>query len=476
MSIKKTPFLTLLLSLTLLISVLYGHKHDEQQWLSINKHYQQDLLAIEAPIFFDYLDRRLNIEGLGSAQKIDSLKADFEDGESLPTIKAILEDSAFSSYIKQNGSMFLEKAILETWHEERLIIEQMYRATSTNLLGLSAQDFSIRQILTHVFAHPSHPLFILVFLCFSVLSFYFEKRFGAFKLYCYFLFSMFISSLTYLLFTTKSNAVLVGPLGAIYGLASPLVLDKLKNFQAKRESLQPSKSALFMLLMLTLSLITYTVLHTLDQPRPSIYLLASMLLPALSTGIFMSLSMKVAAKETPKNKPRITASVDWEYRAELSKAMEFLSRFEFNTARQLLRSLGAKYPESRAILEQRYNLAKLHTEDSSYWKHAQNLIELCVRKSDYERMCRLFSDIQKNAASKKRAQECLQPEHYHKMMMLFIKHGDLPKAEQAFLFLELAGNQHITQDACLLLIQEFKIRHTAAKQQQYEMLLERLKA
>ena len=89
-------------------------------------------------------------------------------------------------------------------------------------------------------------------------------------------------------------------------------------------------------------------------------------------------------------------------------------------------------------------------------------------------MKRLFQDIQKNAASKQRAKKSLEPEYYHKMMMVFVKNDDLNKAEQAFLFLELAGQKEIIKDACQLLIQEFKSRRISAKQQQYQMLFERL--
>ena len=56
------------------------------------------------------------------------------------------------------------------------------------------------------------------------------------------------------------------------------------------------------------------------------------------------------------------------------------------------------------------------------------------------------------------------------MMMVFVKHDDLNKAEQAFLFLETGAHTNIIKDACLLLIQEFKLRDMTAKMQQYQML------
>ena len=86
----------------------------------------------------------------------------------------------------------------------------------------------------------------------------------------------------------------------------------------------------------------------------------------------------------------------------------------------------------------------------------------------------LFNDIQKNAASKLQAKKNLKPDSYHKMMMVFVKHDDLNKAEQAFLFLEVGGEIEIIRDACLLLVQEFKVREMKTKQQQYQMLYERL--
>ncbi len=477
MLIKKLPLFTGLSSLILLLSFFYNQQHDEQQWASIQQRYLDKLITIEVPVYLDYLKRKLSVEGKGSEKLITNFQKAIDEEQPLIVIKAILNDAEFFTYMKAKGRLFLESETIDNWQTDRAAIEPFYKALSPQRLGVSPQKFQLKQVLTHVSSHPYSPLFIMALLCFTFISYVFETNFGAFRLYCYLLFAALISSLTYLPLSANNAPVLVGPLGISYGLATPLFVYYLHTIKINKAVSKLPKLPVLLFLFILFGLLSYTLLHSFTLPNSIPYLLSSVLAPTIASSIFMALSLKVAAAETPpKNNSRTSQSTDWEYRAELSKALEFLSRFEFNAARQLLNSLGSQYPESSVILEQRYHLAKLRAEDSLYWQHARSLIKLCVQKNDYERISRLFADIQKNTASKKRAQECLEAEHYHKIMMLFINQGDLAKAEQAFLFLELGSDRHIIQDACHLLIQEFKIRHTHAKQQQYEMLLERLKA
>lgn len=478
MLIKKLPFFTLLLSLALISSFFVSHQHDERLWAQIETHYQDHLLEVEVPIYFDYLSRQFKVEGLGSQAHIDALILARQNDKILPIIQTILEDAEFVPYLNANGKLFLSEETISRWQDERQIIAPIYQATSAQRLGVSESDFRISQVLTHVLGHPYKLSFALLFISLVIICFKFERALGAFKLYVYVLISAFTSSMAYLLLSSEGAPVLQGPLALVYGLAAALLTYQTQKTNWDIKSALHSKLTLLWVGVFALSLLAYTSLTTLSSTNPLVYLVSSSVVPLMAGAFFMITSLRISAKETTQDqtKPDHDSSTHWEYRAELSKALDFLSRFEFNSARQLLNALAKQYPDSRAILEQRYHLAKLHPEDSLYWKLAKNLIELCVQKEDHKRISRLFKDIQKSAASKKRAQEQLEPEHYHKIMTVFVNHADLSKAEHAFHFLELAGDQHIIQDACLVLINEFKIRGTTSKQQQYEMLLERLKA
>jgi membrane associated rhomboid family serine protease len=478
MHIKKLPFLTFLLFVLLIASFYIGNQHDERQWISIEKHYQSQLLEIEVPIYLDYLEREFKVAGLGSLNHIDELKLARDNGSFLPIIEAIITDHNFTHYIEQKGHLFLSNETLAIWKKERDTLEPFFQATSAQQLALNPRNFQPRQIITHLVTHPYNLSFALILVSLVVIVYWFESTLGVFRLCYYLLISALISSLIYLLFSSNNTPVLEGPLSATYGLVSALLVYSFQRGKITKASILQSKFILVISGLSVLCLSAYTFMAIFSHSAKFIYLLSTIAFPSLACGLFMLFGLRIAENGKPpgKEKTASNSSLDWEYRAELAKALDFLSRFEFNSARQLLNSLSKRYPDSQAILEQRYHLAKLQPIDSLYWKLAKELIELCVQNQDYDRLIRLFRDIQKSAASKKRAQEQLDPEHYHKIMTLFLSSGDLPKAEQAFHFLELGGDKHIIQDACLVLIEEFKIRKTTSKQQQYEMLLERLKA
>ena len=475
MRIKKLPYLSLLLSLVMLIAALKGHHHDQQQWQSIQKTYHDSIFALEAPIYLDYLKRKLNVHGIGNIQHINTLADAIEENKTLPVIKAMLKDIEFTQYMHKSGSSFLQKQTFILWQEHRNQIEPYFFSTVAQRLGLSSQHFQAKQMITHLVSHPLNSMFLLVFISFVVTSTCFEKHLGAFRLYAYIVVSSLVSALAYVSLSSSNSPVLATPLAILYGLQSSFGTYLLYHHKRHNESTKLSKVTLSLACLSILSTVTYTVLVLGALTNPLLMFLSSVLFPVLIGILFMLTSLKISSSEPANGTSTSLGTLDWPYRAEYSKALDFLSRFEFNAARQTLNTLSTQYPESATVLEQRYHLAKFQPEDTHYWKLAKDLIELCIRTNDYSRVCRLFADIQKNAATKNRAQEKLEPEHYHKIMALFVTHGDLPKAEQAFHFLELGGDKHIIQDACLMLIQEYKVRRTYAKQQQYEMLLERLK-
>lgn len=476
MHTRKLPFVTLLITLTLIVSFFVNVQQDAKKWNAIQEAYQSKLQKLEVPIYLDYLERKLTVENLGSSEHILSIKHSFDKGENLMAIKAILSDRAFTDYIRTKGHSFLSDETLTLWETERDLLNTLYKSTSAQRLGLSPFNFEIRQVLTHLLSHPYQPIFILFLISFVLVLFCFEKSLGAYRLCYYSLISALASTFAYLLLAPRHAQLMEGGLSLTYGLASSLLVYHLHKNNLDKQSMTESKWRISLSVLAILSLIFYTSSTAIAHANPLPYLLASTLFPAIGAGLFMVFSLKVADSERPQNKLTTDNTLDWEYRAELAKALDFVSRFEFNSARQVLNSLGKRYPESPVILEQRYNLAKLQPEDSLYWKLAQKLVEQCVHTHDYERICRLFRDIQTSAANKKQAQKNLSPEYYHQIMTLFINQGDLLRAEQAFHFLELGGDKHIIQDACRVLIKEFKIRDTSVKQEQYEMLLERLKA
>lgn len=470
---NKIPFLSLFIAILLLLSYLHNQQHDTRQWQSINKIYQQALFDIEAPIYLDYVSRRLNIERIGSPENLSTIDALVLKKDTLALSRIILQDNDFYQYVTHEGHLFLEHNTLQHWQAQRHHVSVIYQILSSQRFGISPDQFKLANIITHPFVSQHDWVSVVLILSFLLIAARFEYLLGPFKLTFYLLLSCTVSSLSYHLLSSSGGPVLFGVQTLIFGISLPLALlihQQTKEFGEHRfDKRLRLSSYVFIALCLTSCLALIFIDDSLSLIHGISYLLA-----ALCSGAVMKLAFAIEHHEPVAAKTQ-SAVETWVYRAELAKVMEFLSHFEFSNARQSLNALAKQYPDSRAILEQQYQLAKLEATDERYWRHAQKLVALAAKRQDYERIKRLFTDIQKNAASKKRAQQCLLPKHYHQMMMIFIHGNDLPRAEQAFLFLELGSDQHIIYEACQLLIQEFKLRHVVAKQRQYEMLLERLR-
>ena len=473
MRLKQVPFLSLLISLSMLLAYFQATTQDEKQWQVISKIYQQTLIRIEAPIYLDFISRQLSIKGQDDEEELATLQSYLSAKDKLPLIKRALSDQKFLQYMKREGKVFLDLQTLSNWNEARETIQPYYQALSAQRFALKPDQFRLSKLFTHAFVTPAGWVFVLGILAFGLISALFEIRLGRFKLTFYLMLTSITSTIGFMALGSEDQQLYQGSLGFLYGLGLPLAFFHYltsKHNKAK-PSHEPLATVIVCLLLIVLCSFLNGIYLSLGIAHYCAYILSGLLsLLALHT------ALKIEAQDVPDLLSQTPKAQIWEYRAELAKALEFVSRFEFNSARQCLNALSNKYPDSRAILEQRYHLAKFQPDDERYWHHARRLIDLSVERQDYLRIKRLFADIQKNAASKQRAQDSLEPEHYHKMMMVFIHHNDLPKAEQTFLFLELGGDQHIICDACQLLIEEFRTRHIPVKQRQYEMLLERLKA
>ena len=287
-----------------------------------------------------------------------------------------------------------------------------------------------------------------------------------------FLIGAFSAASFYQLFSNDNHFILQGATSVI------CVLIGANLFQAYLTYHQSHSVARSLGVALVYSLLLWVYLGSqLYVEKIGLLSLIVCLLAALVGGIFFAFLRRIEML-TRSNKALLESQennqTDRQFRMELSLAMDAISKFNFTSAREKLSKLSECYPNSAEVMEQRYHLEKLHPDDGIYWDCARDLVNYSVVKEDYERMKFIFADIQKNAPSKKRAKDSLAPEYYHKMMMVFVKYDDLNTAEQAFLFLELAGQKDIIKDACQLLLQEFKSKGLSVKQQQYQMLFERL--
>jgi len=468
------PVFFLLISLTLVLGFIVLESQDAKALQhAVSQYKQQALLEIERPIYVEFITRRFNIEQVGSEAYLSKLQIAATDKDPDSFIALLLKDRFFFPYLLAEGRLFMNAASFQHWQTSRQgqinpIIEQLSEAR----FALSPEYKGISNLVSYMFVEPSRlwmmiNIFIL-WLCGSLL----EKKLGRSKALSLFLAGVFSTASLYLLFSGEFSAVLQGMASGLCVLLGACLLE---SFLSCRESLYVKKTLLRLALYASV-VISYlsaqVYFEKIDISGLQIYMMALF----LGAAFYYVLQHWVSLVNSRKTAQYVELSkqMDRPFRIELAVVLDAIAAFNFNKARKMLKKMSEHYPNSPEVMAQRYHLEKLYPDEGVYWNCARDLVNYAVVKNDYARMKFIFADIQKNAPSKQRAKDSLEPEFYHKMMMVFVKYDDMDKAEQAFLFLELAGQKEIIKDACQLLIQQFKNRGTKLKEQQYQMLFERL--
>jgi len=472
---KKLPLVTLLMAFLLGATFLIFKQQDTAIWQQATSLYKQDLLVDELPIYLDFIERRLNIQQIGSADYLKQLQNDIEKKNTDRLTRLILSDNLFYPHLKDNGRLYMPSLVFGAWQVQREEVNELVSQLSEQRFALQPpilrSTLAPADFITHLFVAPLSWRFFINLGLFVLLTGLLERYLRKSTLVLHLFLSSLAGSVFYLLLSSPNSPTFLGSTGLIYGVSGTLCAALFWHFKSQDNPKNLQKLSLCVGLLILLLIAKSTSEYILNLIDLSIFI--SHFLIALLTFSVFALAEHMNQEQVPKDFS-LTLKDDWTFRTKMAEVMNAISDFRFDIARETLKGLAQIYPESAHVLEQRYHLEKLQPDDGDYWDCANMLIQLSVKKQDYPRMKRLFHDIQKNAASKQRARESLKSDSYHKMMMVFVKHDDLTKAEQAFLFLEVGGQINIIRDACSLLIQEFKVRGLTTKQQQYQMLYKRL--
>jgi membrane associated rhomboid family serine protease len=473
---KHLPILSILLSIVLVACFVVVEKHDSATLkLAISQYKQQNLLKLEQDIYIDFVERRFNIERIGSEAYLDKLHHVAKDKNPNYFITLLLKDRFFYPYLFAEGRLFMGTSEFNEWKTQRgelinPIVSQLYELK----FALNAEYYGISNLISYFFIEVSRLWLLLNILILLVCGSFLEYRLSGGKVLLLFFGSAFICGLLYLTISSKWSLALLGLPGALFALMGACLT---QTYFSYRDGL---KLKLSLLLVFTYVSIIGTYLSALwfwekiDNRGVSIFVMMLILGGCLYAVLWRLEWLMSLAKTKPSLEEHNHTQRG--FRTELALVMDAISIFNFDKARGLLALMNENFPNSPEVMEQRYHLEKLYPNELSYWACARDLVNYAVANSDYARMTFIFEDTQKNASSKERAKVSLEPEYYHKMMAVFVAHNDLNKAEKAFLFLELAGENNIIKDACQLLIHEFKTRGVTVKQQQYQMLFERISA
>jgi len=472
---NRLPIVSIILILILCLFFVQFKKQDSVIWDEIITKYQQQLLFQELPIYLEFVARRWSVERIGSQFELDSLNNKSDEKAFGDLTRLILADKAFFPYLKSDGHLFMSQIELRALVKKRQVFQVLVSKLSASRFGLVIDEYGASDFITHSFVGGESKQFVFGILFFLVISVLVERAILQARFCLLLVSSCIASTLGYLLVADAFSPVHHGLTSLTYGLYFSyiaFITDKYKGLSVPSHFSSPYnfKKELIFGLVFLVALLCITSFEWING-QIDLSVLSAYFFTAIWGSVFIQVNKKLLGQVAVHD---INVEDNWPMRVALAKAMNKISHFDFDSARADLSLLHQRYPESSTILEQQYHLEKLRPNDGEYWRCAHELIDLCAKENNYSGVLRLFKDIQKNAATKQRARISLQPESYHKMMMVFVANDDLQKAEQAFLFLELDANNDIKKDACKLLIDEYRIRGNLSKQEQYQKLFERI--
>lgn len=476
--IHRVPYIAI--SLTLIASVIFyfTRDHDAEVWQKIDSFYVDHLLQIEQPLFLDFYQKRLNIEQTGSAARLSYLSALAAEKQTTTLSREIISDRGFGAYLDQKAPLYFSDKQFQRWRQDKNTLKSYLSQLSTSRFAIIPESFRSNPTFASLFSYPFidiqrlnlvSNLFLFLLLC----SFA-EQRLNRITLSQFLAASVVVHASLYLCIANILTPPLYGLNMQVYVLFSLFFTTFIRlNFPFTRTDFSSNKLFYSSFIVICLLMIGKIVLDTFSGMFNAIFLVC---LAGLCSGISI-ISWFIATRSQLKQKPpephtAQPASLQAELRKPYSEALNAVSKFNFNYARQQLRLLLKEAPQSTQIVESSYHLEKLVPEDPAFWQLAKTRIEASLISNNYADMLAIFQDIQTAAPSKSRATEHISPEHYLKMLVLFVKQSHLEKAEHAFMFLELNGKAALVQEACRLLIEAFAKKHNVKKQQHYQALLD----
>tara|TARA_R110001592_G_scaffold319724_3_gene597477 strand:+ start:4665 stop:6152 length:1488 start_codon:yes stop_codon:yes gene_type:complete len=470
--IPKIPLVGIVIALIASTAFYLSRMHDQQVWQALHGYHEENLLEKEEPLYLDFYQKRLAIEQKGSKAQVTLIKNAISRKDKKALSHIILSDRSFRTYLSQKASIYFSPKQQELWIKHNSILTAQLSRLSTYRFALIPEIFivspSLANLVTYNFIDNRIESFlsnILIFLLLCAIAENFIRRsviLGAF----------FISSITYagtyLFIADSFTAPLQTLNGVVYFFGFAIISAFVKS-QYPEKFRHSKRYFVIALLLLGFKIIVDVYFNVF-----SLILLIG-LIPLCISGVLLGW---FSSRFTLKNQDQLStethlqALLPKKSRHQYAEALTGLNRFNFKYARQVLQVLRTEHPDSLRILESSYHLEKLKPDEPSFWALAEARIENCLITQNYPEMLLIFQDIQKAAPSRDSASKHISTDHYLKILIVFIRHGNTEKAEHAFMFLELAGNQTLIKEACKLLIDVFSQKQDVQKKAHYLALLE----
>ncbi|MFL1407418.1 rhomboid family intramembrane serine protease [Marinobacter sp. M1N3S26] len=470
---RHPPWMTFALMLScVLVFVFYQSKDPELFGEAVTQYVQADLDRLEAPIYEDYLERKISFEGQNELQDLlDWLRYLEEEGDRGTLSSMILSDPFFYDYLQDNRAILMATLDRAHWQSERDRIEEQYLSRmSARESGLVPSDLNAYSLVTYQFLHGGWGHLIGNMVVLFLLGFTVERALGAGRYLLAYLFSGAVAGLTYAAFHWGEPVTLVGASGSIAGLMGMYVvffgLKKIRFFYYLGFYFNYFRAPA--LVLLPVWLIKELYFFWSDTGDGVAYMAhAGGLAAGAGLILLMGKGWFQARESFYEPEPE---EQDEAFTREYAKAMEALSRMDFTLARQRFESLWQAHPDRPVLLEHLYHLDKLRPAQPAYRERAVALMNQYLRLQQPENLLATWQEYLELAEST----QPLAPEEHNRVLFAALRGDDLRLAEKAFAKVKASGSADMVREAGRLLAEEFSKRQMEPKANEYRMLLKTL--
>ncbi|PSF05101.1 rhomboid family intramembrane serine protease [Marinobacter fuscus] len=468
---KRPPWVTLgLIMACLLVFLFYQGGDDRKLEGALEQYLDSELLALEAPAYEDYLQRKIRFEDEQErALELQEFQQLREDNEALWQAITLLLDREFYQYLQQNQGLIWAPAERNAWQQQRADIEARWISKmSAYQLGLVPAELSLYTLISYQFLHGGwgHIIGNLVFL--FLLGFTVEKALGPGRFLVAYLVCGALSGLVFTAFSMGSQVPLVGASGSISGLMGMYVaiygLQRIRFFFFLGVYFNYFRAPALAVLPVWLGKEIYDYWFAGATGIAYMAHAGGLMAGAGLVGLLGKSWLQVK-QEFFEPEPE---QQDEQFTRAYGQAMASLGRMEFDHARRQFEALRERYPDRPVLLEHLYQLAKLRPDLQDYRVLTEQLMADAMARRQPEQMVTVWQEY----LAKGEPYHPLAADTHNRVLFFSLKHHDFKVAEKAFERMRLSASGDQVHEACRLLVAEFEKLQMEPKARQYRQLLQ----
>lgn len=466
---KRPPWATLtLMLLCFLVFVFYQGEDRQKLQNAVDAYLDADLQRLEAPVYEDYLQRRIRFDGeQDRVQELQDFRSLQEQNAEEWVAVTLMMDRPFYQYLRDNQDVLWAPRDQAYWQQHREEIEQDFISRlSARQMGLVPADIKLYTLISYQFLHGGwgHIIGNLIFL--FLLGFTVEKALGPGRFLLAYLLCGALSGLVFAAVSAGSGTPLVGASGSISGLMGMYVaiygLQKIRFFYFLGVYFNYFRAPALAMLPVWLGKEIYDYWFA---GATGVAYMAHVGGLAAGAALVWAFGRSWLQVQETFFEPEEDV-IDNRFATSYGQAMASLGRMEFKLAEKQFQALREHYPDRPILLEHLYQLAKLRPDLPAYRERARELMNETQSRQQTERM----TEVWREYLSKGESFQPLDAEDHNRVLFASLKRQDLSLAEKAFERLRATGNTLLADEACRLLIQEFEKLQMEPKARHYRQL------